>query len=363
MIKSEQEKSEQSSARNNGNRRRNGRNEPKSRSSRRNQAVGDSKATPKSSHGWQAIEPDLSVQISALAGEDDALGRVKRLAEYAFDASNSTVEASQELEEIHRVAAAKERIRLDRIYKEKAAEPEVNAIASAETEGTPSGWNKFWGGVGLVGLGALLLPIPLIVSQGIAQSYALDSISDDWRLGIPVGIPVLCGILASGLLRQTLSHNARINYDRFVSVAGVVALGGWAAGFAHTFLAPFDAVDAFGGESGIDLRLFYAIHLGLEITASLGLSAMAERGFSAGQKVIHVVNKGVDLLTDRIEASLRRVLHSLRQAEVCKDRRARLAAARAGYVEKCLAELSAAKSRRGAAMAASAVSFGNSPLK
>lgn len=139
-------------------------------------------------------------------------------------------------------------------------QPETIAVETGDYAAKPNGWQKLWGWGGLVGLAALMLPIPLVVAQGIAQSYAMDAISDDWRLGLPVGLPVLGGIIASGLFRHTLTHGARNVYDRVMSVVGLGALAGWAAGFAYTFLAPFDASGNFGSDGGTDLRLFYALH-------------------------------------------------------------------------------------------------------
>jgi hypothetical protein len=308
---------------------------------------------------WWAVEPDISAEIAALAGASDPEETVRAVAASSFDAANSTVEGSPELEAAYRQAAKDEHRRYERIIKERDGQAETFTVETAERDLKPNGWQLFWGWVALVMLAALMVPIPLVVAQGIAQSYAMDAISDDWRLGLPVGLPVLGGIIASGLFRHTLTHGARNVYDRVMSVVGLGALAGWAGGFAYTFLAPFDASGIFGSEGGTGLQGFYALHLGVEVTAALGLTAMVERSFSAGRKIVNVLNEGVDLLTDRAGLFMGRWLDFLRKAETVRDRHARLAAARDAYILKCLAHLHQAQARRNAAMASAAADFGD----
>jgi len=308
---------------------------------------------------WSPITPPVPTgTIDPLTGKEGERERVTVIAQNLFDAANSGVESSEALERAHRDIAANEGARLKRITKAQTRQPETHTLIVKETFGKPSGWTVFSGWLGLALLAILLTPIPVVVSMGIAQSYVFEAVSDDWRLGIPFGLPALGGILASGLLRQTLSHGARDIYDRIVSVAGLAALAGWAGGYAYTFLAPLDLTGGFGaGSSGNDLRLFYATQLGLEITAGLGLAAMAERSFTAGRKVVPVVNEALELLSRRAASVTDRLIHRLRQAETCKNRRERLAAARTAYVEVCLAYLEHAKARRKAAIARAEADF------
>lgn len=309
---------------------------------------------------WSPITPPVPAAVlDQIAATDGDRERVATIARNLFDAANSGIEASEALERAHRELAAHDHARLSRINKTLASEPETQTLTIKETIGKPCGWNAFSGGLGLGALGALLTPIPVVVSMGIAQSLVFDAVSDDWRLGIPFGVPALGAILASGLLRQTLSHGARDVYDRIISGAGLVALAGWTGGYAYTFLAPVDLSGGPDAALGGDLRLFYAAHLGLEITAGLGLAAMAERSFTAGRKVISVVNGALEHLA-RIGASVADGwLGRLHQAETFKARRERLAAAKAAYVETCLAYLDHARARRSAAMAQAAASFGD----
>ena len=311
--------------------------------------------------GWTPIIPEITTaEANALAGADNAKERIGEIAGNRFDAANSCVEASEGLEEAHRYAASRERAHLERIYKERDAQPETHAVASTEKVCKPCGWTGFSGWLSVTSLGVLMIPVPVVVSMGIAQSFAFEAVADDWRLGIPFGLPVLGGILASSLLRQTLTHGARDAYDRIVSVGGLAALAGWAGSYAYTFLAPLDMSGGFGGSGGGgDLRIFYGAHLALEVAAGLGLAAMAERGFTAGRKIVAVANGAIDLLTKRAALVMQRWLGHVLEADTVKDRRLRLAAARADYIETCLADLKQAEARRSAAVAHAAATFGN----
>ncbi|WP_417518001.1 hypothetical protein [Minwuia sp.] len=300
-------------------------------------------------------EPDMSDLVYGIAGEDNAAERVETIAGDTFDAANSTVGTSEAQEAALRAEADEERVRARQVRKERRAVPETTEVESAERLVKPNWWMRCNGFLALAFLLALFVPIPALIAQGIAESQTLIPIARDWRLGLPVGIAPLAGIIASSLLRHTLTARARTSYDRFISVAGIGALGLWAAGYAVTFLVPLDGSGTFGGSaSHVDLRPFYAIHLGLEVIAALGLTAIVERSFAAGRRVVRIVNEGVDLLTERAEATLARLMSLITDADTVKDRRDRLAAARRAYIAKQLALLTRAQMERAAAMAAAA---------
>lgn len=308
-------------------------------------------ATNSNDHGvWHPINPPLpEIAIQRHAGKADASEKVAALLEHRFDAANDGVATSEALEDAHRVEAAREGGHRDRIDKELRSRPETRSVLTSETFGEQSLWLKMTGIVALLFLALLLTPIPIVVAQGIAQSFAFEAIANDWRLGIPFGLPALGGIIMAGLLRQTLRPAKQDTYDRIVPALGVLALIGWAAGFAYTFLGPI--TDNFGGSMSTDLRFFYFGHLCLELMAGLGLTAMAERNLTAG-RVLKVVPDEIKVaLGEAAQESNARARSEILQADGYADRRKRLAAARTAYVGEGLAVLQDAETRRSAAIA------------
>lgn len=320
----------------------------------------DGVITDKTIEQWHPIEPDISREITALAGNVDAEDRVRKLAAHAYNALNGAVPASSEIERSYRLAASLALKHFLRIETQQAKEPVVNSVETTAFDEKPNPWQRFWGWLALLGLLCLVFPIPVVVAQGISQSFAFDPISEDWRLGLPVGLPVVAGILAGGLLRQTLSLGARAVYDRFVSVLGIAALAAWSGAYAYTFLAPFNVADIFAGGGGTDLRLFYGMHLGLEVTAALGLTAMAERAFSTGRKVVHSANLGVSLLQGLKGPEFQHHVDLLTKAETYADIRTRWPEGLEAYIDKCLAQLRCEQARLNADLAIAAANFANS---
>ena len=305
---------------------------------------------------WQPVVPVVPKEaIEIMPGNADAEDQVTRLAEHRFDAANEGVSSSHVLEAAHREEADREQRRRDRIEEQQRSRPELRCVLTNEQFGDQCTWHSVTGWLAVVFLALLLLPIPLVVAQGIAQSYAFEPIADDWLLGIPFGIPALAGIMAASLLRQTLRPAPKNLYDRIIPVLGVAALIAWAAGLAFTFLTPVSVSQGFAAQVGPDLTYFYFGHLCLELMAALGLTAMAERCFTGGRKVKVLDDEILSALDVKDRESGRRRITQLQQAETYSDRDRRLAAAKAAYVSECLTYLRHAETRRNAAMAKAAL--------
>lgn len=303
---------------------------------------------------WAPPKPDVDASlIKAVALDPNAKELVADHAGHVFDAAADGIPASYALEDTAWKCAGAEERRLYRSDRARDKEPEIRSITTSESFGKPDGGTVFSRWLSVAMGTTMLVPIPLVVSLGIAESYVFEAVSDDLRFGLPFGLPVLGGIVASGLLRHTLSHGARDLYDRVVSVGSIVALAAWSGAYAYTFLAP---VDLTGGNIAAELgftdsRIYYLAHLGLEVTAGMGLAALAERGFAAGRKVVSIANETLDLLTDRADVVVERWRAWTHEAELHKDRRKRLTAARAAYVAECLGYLTKVQARRRAAVA------------
>jgi len=305
------------------------------------------------------ITPDTpKAEIDAIAHKDNAVETVRELARHLFDAANSRVAASPELEELHREEAGFAQERRRRVDQQQRTEPETISVIEKEKTTKPAGWTRFSGWLALFSMLVLLLPMPFVIAQGIAQSYIFDFISDDWTLGIPFGLAALCSIFGSGLLRLTLSHNKQIGYDRTVSIATLFALTAWAVTFALTFLAPDTSGSGFAsGREDAALHYFYGAQILLECTAGLGLAALAERCFTAGHRIKTILNETLGELDFCALVAHENHIEQACQVAGFNDHRIRLEAAKEAFVLRCLAYLEHAKTRRAAAIAQAVADF------
>jgi len=290
-------------------------------------------------------------EIEGVAASPDAEPLTRALAEGGFDSVNDGTDGREEIVELRKRQAAKERAENERCFAESQANPLVEVVRSSERIVPLNLLDRImgFGAAGVLIVMAVMLPLSVILTM--VESQSLLAVTDNPWLGVPFGVPAILAVLVGGMLRRTLSSAGRARYDAIIPVASLVALAGWAWIFSQTFVAKAGGPVGFGQGGSADLSLYYMAHVICEAIAALGMKAVVEKVFLSGLREVAIDSRAADRFRSQRDRIANRELTATRDWLEREEFAKRLTAAREAYVAKCLAYLHSVQERRRALLA------------
>lgn len=187
---------------------------------------------------------------------------------------------------------------------ERALEP-VIIVVSNEEVCEPHWIKRLAGrGLGLFGV-AMLIPIPIVVAAGMAESDAISMVTEKPLMGLLYGIaPVGAAMSIHGLKECFRSKRVRQLFDLTIYGGALMAAGAWATLFGPTFLA--DAASGFGAaaESDASLATWYTAQLAMEFLGGAACLNAASHLLTSAHAIVSQPNKAVTDLHEAVDADL-----------------------------------------------------------
>ena len=276
----------------------------------------------------------------AMIGADDA--RVRAVAKEHFCAHRLREDHAAALQVINNQRA----ILIERIETSRQAERELDplvTVASNEEVCRPH-WIKRVAGtvMGVVGIG-MLMPIPIVVASGMAESDAISMVFDQPLLGVLYGIGPVGGAISIHALREAFeSRSARKLFDLVLYSTAIAATGTWAMLFGPTFLE--DAASGFGAaaESQASLSRFYTAQLLLEFTTGATCIAAAMSTLGAASNPVSKPNPERVAMSDLIDGDLSQAQKLANQADEIASNDENYETACRDFQERCVVHVEAA---------------------
>lgn len=185
---------------------------------------------------------------------------------------------------------------------DRALEPLITVASNTEVC-EPHWVKKVAGkGLGIVGI-TMLLPIPVVVAAGMAESDAIAMVADEPLTGLLYGIaPIGAALSVHGLKECFRSNSVRKAFDLLIYGGALASAGAWAMLFGPTFLA--DAASGFGAaaESEAVLSTWYTAQLAMEFFGGAACLTAAVNLLTVASSPVSTPNPSKNALQEAIAA-------------------------------------------------------------